>query len=222
MSSRRRSARTLSRRLLAAGAVAAPVFVAAFLVEGAVRPGYDPLRHPVSSLSLGPGGWSQRASFWATGTLYLAGSAGLWRSRDLPGLRTTAGPILLGTVGLGLIGAGIFAADPINGYPPGSVAGAVPTSSSRLHDLCSSPVFLCLPAAAVVYARASARDGSRGWMWGSWGAAVVQLSAFVVAGAGFSGRPRLVPVGGLFQRASIVTGLGWLSALCVRASNAQR
>ncbi|MGH3184154.1 MAG: DUF998 domain-containing protein [Streptosporangiaceae bacterium] len=52
----------LTRRLLYCGAAAGPLFVAVFVVEGARRAGYKPLRHPVSSLSLGPHGWVQVAT----------------------------------------------------------------------------------------------------------------------------------------------------------------
>ena len=40
-------------RPLRCGLAAGPAFVAAFLIEGGVRDGYRPLRHPVSSLALG-------------------------------------------------------------------------------------------------------------------------------------------------------------------------
>jgi hypothetical protein len=45
-----------TRRPLACGVVAGPVFVTVFLFEGAVREGYRPLRHPVSSLAIGSRG----------------------------------------------------------------------------------------------------------------------------------------------------------------------
>ena len=41
--------------------------------------------------------------------------------------------------------------------------------------------------------------------------------AFVLFGAALGGRPRLAGRGGVFQRISIATGFGWLSALCLRA-----
>ena len=41
-----------------------------------------------------------------------------------------------------------------------------------------------------------------------------------LAGAGFGQSSRLVPVGGLFQRASIITGFAWLSVLSARALRA--
>jgi Protein of unknown function (DUF998) len=59
-----------TRRLLRCGLAAGPVFVTAFLLEGAARDGYRPLRHPVSSLALGSRGWAQAANFAVTGTLF--------------------------------------------------------------------------------------------------------------------------------------------------------
>jgi hypothetical protein len=104
---------------LRCGLVAGPAFVIVFSADGATRPGYRPLRHPVSSLSLGPRGWVQVTNFAVTGALYLAAAAGLARAAD--------------------------------------------------------------PATRA-------------------------------AGAGFSQSPRLVNLAGLFQRVSIVTGFGWLTA----------
>jgi hypothetical protein len=43
------------------------------------------------------------------------------------------------------------------------------------------------------------------------------LATAALAGAGFNQSPRLVNHAGLFQRASIVTGFGWLTALSARA-----
>jgi len=47
-----------TKTLLACGAIAGPLVVVAFVVEGATRAHYDPLRHPVSSLALGDSGWA--------------------------------------------------------------------------------------------------------------------------------------------------------------------
>jgi hypothetical protein len=43
------------------------------------------------------------------------------------------------------------------------------------------------------------------------------LATTALAGAGFNQSPRLVNLAGLFQRASIVTGFGWLTALSAQA-----
>ena len=62
-----------TKTLLACGAIAGPLFVFAFLIEGATRADYDPLRQPVSSLALGDQGWTQSANFLVTGLLMLTG-----------------------------------------------------------------------------------------------------------------------------------------------------
>jgi len=97
-----------TRGLLSCGLAAGPVFVTAFLIQGATREGYRPSRHPVSSLALGPRGWVQAANFAVTGTLVLAAAAGLGRAAD-PALSSRAGRALIGAAGAGLIGAVIGA-----------------------------------------------------------------------------------------------------------------
>ena len=108
-----------TRLLLACGAVGPPLFIVAFLVEGATRAGYSPLRHPVSSLSIGDYGWTQRLNFVVTGLLIIAFALGLRPALRRYGAGIWA-PLLVGLVGLGLIGAGVFVADPLSGYPPGT------------------------------------------------------------------------------------------------------
>ena len=73
-----------TKTLLACGVVAGPLFVFGFLVEGATRAAYDPLRHPVSSLALGDRGWTQTANFLVAGFLTLVFAVGLRRARASP------------------------------------------------------------------------------------------------------------------------------------------
>lgn len=110
---------TEPNRLLLAGVAAPIVFVGSFLVQGAVRPGYDPLRHPVSALSLGPGGWVQMLTFWVTGALIIAFALGL-RAAGVG----RATPILIAIVGLGLIGAGPFGRGSTRSRRPSSSAAS--------------------------------------------------------------------------------------------------
>ncbi len=83
-----------------------------------------------------------------TGTLVLADAVGLGHAADsAPSGRP--GRALIGAAGAGLIGAAVFATDPVSGYPPGT-PGAL-TQASRtgmMHNLAAVPVFLGLPAAA--------------------------------------------------------------------------
>jgi hypothetical protein len=75
-----------TKSLLACGVIGGPLFVAAFLVEGAIRANYNPLRHPVCSLALGDSGWIKEANFIVAGLPTLAFSAGLRRASAGEGL----------------------------------------------------------------------------------------------------------------------------------------
>jgi hypothetical protein len=207
---------TWTRRLLRCGVAAGPVFVAVFLLEGAVRDGYRPLRHPVSSLALGPRGWIQVGNFAMAGTLFLAGAAGLARAGDPAASR--AAPALIGAAGAGLIGAAVFTTDPVSGYPPGTPdALTLPTRTGIAHNLAAVPVFVGLPAGALASGWRSWRAGQRRFGLYSISTAVTMLTTMALAGAGFGQSPRLINLGGLFQRVSIITGFAWFTALSAQA-----
>jgi Protein of unknown function (DUF998) len=223
----------MTRWLLRCGVWAGPAFTAAFLAEGAAREDYRPQRHPVSSLALGPRGWVQTANFVVTGAAFLAGAAGLCLAGDrvagdrvagdrVAGDRVAggrAGPALVAAAGAGLIAAAVFPTDPVRGYPPGTPD--VLTAPSRVgtaHNLAAVPVFFGLPAAAAAYGWRSWRAGERtGFAACCAVTAVAMPAAMVLAAAGFGQSDRLADYGGLFQRASIVTGFGWLTAVSARA-----
>ena len=204
-----------TKALLFCGVIAGPLFVVAFLVEGATRAHYDPLRHPVSSLALGDRGWTQSANFVVTGLLVLAFAIGLQRARRSLG-DPTWGKSLVGANALGLLGAGVFAADPMNGYPPGTSDTRLQYSlHGVLHDTFSTLVFLGLPAACFVYGRWFAARGERGWAASSVTSGVVFIGAFVLSSAGFGQAEGLVDLAGLFQRVALIAGFGWLTLLAV-------
>ena len=206
-----------TRGLLYCGLAAGPVFVTTFLIQGATRDGYRPSRHPVSSLALGPRGWIQTANFAVTGTLVLAGAAGLGRAAD-PALSSRAGRALISSAGAGLIGAAVFVTDPVSGYPPGTPDALIqPSRTGMIHNLAAVPVFLGLPAAAFTCSWQSVRTGHRRFGLYCAATATTMLATTALAGAGFNQTPQLVNLAGLFQRASIVTGFGWLTALSAQA-----
>ncbi len=211
------------RLLLGCGVIGPLLFIVVFLIAGATRADYDPLRHPVSALSIGEAGWIQAASFILTGSLLLAFAAGLWRTFRHPG-GSTWGPVLIGLAAVGLIGAGLFTSDPMNGYPPGTPLLLTERSThGRLHDLFGIPVFLGLPVACFVFTRYFARHGERGWAAYSALSGIAMLITFVLAGMGFSQTPGFSDFAGGFQRLSIGIGWTWLALLAVhflRARNA--
>jgi hypothetical protein len=205
-----------TKALVSCGAIAGPLFVAAFLVEGATRVGYDPLRHPVSSLALGDHGWMQTANFVVAGLLTLAFAAGL-RLALWPGKGSTWGPLLVGVWAIGLLGAGVFVTDPVSSYPPGS-PDQLPgyTWHGALHDLFSLPGFAALAAACFVFGSRFAAQGERGWAIYSFFTGLVFTVVFVLASAGFGQGEGLVDLAGLFQRLAVTIGFGWLALLAVR------
>ncbi|MFI5952587.1 DUF998 domain-containing protein [Cryptosporangium sp. NPDC051539] len=200
-------------RLLTAGLIAGPLFTLAYLVEGVLRGhGYSAVRHPASSLSLGPQGWEQILNFLVAGVLVLVFAVGLRRSlRPGPGARAL--PVLIGVWGVGLLGAGAFRTDPVGGYP---TAASPVTWHGQVHDLVFSlPGFAALAiamlTAAVVFAR---RRAPRMAVYSAVsGLAFVVLFAF--ATMGFSGTSPWVDAAGLWQRSCVSAGWLWLAVLAV-------
>jgi hypothetical protein len=150
------------------------------------------------------------------GTLFLAGAAGLARAGDPAASR--AAPALIGAAGAGLTGSAVFTTDPVSGYPPGTPDALTrPTGTGIAHNLAAVPVFAGLPAAALATGWRSWRAGQHRFGIYSAGTAVTMLTTMTLAGAGFGQSPSLVNLGGLFQRASIITGFAWLTALSAQA-----
>src|SRR6266581_2972626 len=108
----------VTRSLLGYGVLAGPFYVVAVLVQATFRPGFDLLHDDASLLANGDLGWIQVANFLVTGACVVAFAVGLGRATG-----ATWAPRLLGVYGLGMIGAGVFAADPMNGFPAGTPAG---------------------------------------------------------------------------------------------------
>jgi hypothetical protein len=125
---------------------------------------------------------------------------------------------LIGAAGAGLIGSAVFTTDPVTGYPPGTPDALTrPTRTGIAHNLAAVPVFAGLPAAALASGWRSWRAGQHRFGMYSAGTAVTMLTTMALAGAGFGQSPRLINLGGLFQRASIITGFAWLTALSAQA-----
>src|SRR6516164_11303750 len=110
----------LTRALLTCGVVAGPLFTVVGLTQAFTRPGFDLTRHALRLLENGDLGWIQISSFLLTGLLFVACAVGM--RRTLRGSRGgTWGPLLIAVMGVGLIGAAFFRADPGLGFPPGTL-----------------------------------------------------------------------------------------------------
>src|SRR5438270_8083592 len=120
-------------------------------------------RHDLSLMANGDWGWVHIALLIGTGLLTIGAAIGLRRTlRGSSG--GTWGPLLIGLYGLGLVGAGIFSADPAFGFPPGTPADYHAVSWHGLLHLASGSIgFLGLIAACMVFARRFASLGKGGW-----------------------------------------------------------
>ena len=181
----RSRASKVTRSLLGYGVVAGPLYVAVVLAQAAFRPGYDLLHDDASVLANGDLGWIQIANFLLTGACVVAFAIGTGRA--LAGGRgATWAPRLLAIYGVGLMLAGIFVADPMNGFPAGTPAGRPATISVHgiLHIAAAGIGFLCLAAACFVIARRFASERAKGWTAFSIVTGVAFLAAFAGLASG--------------------------------------
>ncbi len=205
--------------LLGCGLVAGPLWVVVVLIQMIVRPGFDITRHAASVLSLGDLGWIQITNFILSGALVIAGAVGMRRALH-PGRAGTWGPILIGLYGLGLIAAGIFPPDPMNGFPPGTadVPGQM-SGHGLLHFVAAAAGFLSLIAASCfVFARRFAGLKQRGWV--AYSIATGALFFVTWAALGATGS-RIGWIAVLFAVA-VVFGWTWITVVAARLMRSER
>ena len=156
---------TSTRRLLACGIVAGPLFLVVTLAQAFTRAGFDLGRHPISLLSLGDLGWLQVINFVVTGVLFVACAIGMRRMMHT-GRGATWGPRLVGSLGLGLVIAGVFVTDAGAGYPPGAPTGAPAEISWHgvLHEVGFMIAVFGMIAGCLVFARRFAALKEPAWV----------------------------------------------------------
>jgi hypothetical protein len=201
-----------TRALLAGGVIAGPLFIVVGLLQAFTREGFDLRRHPLSLLSNGDLGWIQITNFVVTGLLFTGAAVGMRRVLH-PGRGGTWGPLLIGAVGVGMIAAGVFVADPADGFPPGTPPGRPDTLSwhSALHFLVAGLAYLSLIAATFAFTRRFAALGQRGWARYSLATGVVFLAAWLALFAW----PEQDMVN-LAYAAAALHGHGWVSVVAAQ------
>jgi 4-amino-4-deoxy-L-arabinose transferase-like glycosyltransferase len=200
-----------TRTLLTCALVAGPLYVGVGTIEILFRPGFDIRRHALSLMSNGDLGWIQIASFIVSGALVVVGAVGIRRAmRGESG--ATWGPALLGLYGVGLIAAGCFVADPMDGFPIGTPPGppVVTTWHGPLHFMAGGIGFFGLIAASLVFARHFAIRSRAGWAAFSLATGVLFFAAFASIASG-SKQHWIVPA----FTAAVVLAWTWVSALAV-------
>ena len=208
---------TGTKALLTCGVVAGPLYVVVGAIEAFTREGFDPTRHDLSLLANGKWGWIHIALLATSGLLTVLGAVGMRRALG-GGRGGTWGPLLLGVYGLGLIGAGFFVADPVNGFPSGLPADAYGDVSSHglLHLVFGGVGFLGLIAACFVFARRFAALGERGWAVFSVATGVLYFAAFFGIAAGSQQGGSVLTLVVLAFTVAVVLAWVWISALEAR------
>ena len=187
-----------TRRLLACGAAAGPLFVIVILVGGALQPGYRPIRQVASELATGSTGWIQTTNFLVCGSLFVAFALGARRALH-PRSAAWIAAALTGLFGAALIASGLFTTD---------VAGqSQHTWSGTAHNTAGSIVFLSLPLLTFTWAFYSARR--RSWIWTTTSAAAGVAMLLLIQGLAVPEHR------GLYQRTTIGVGWTWITAFAL-------
>jgi hypothetical protein len=204
-------AAAVTRSLLGYGVLAGAFYLVVGLAQALIRDGYDLTRHDLSLLANGSYGWIHIANLVLTGLMVIAAAVGVRRAMR-PGPAASWGPGLLAGYGVGLVGAGVFVADPMHGFPPGTADGPPATVSTAglLHVVIAAVGFACLVAACFVLAERFARRGRAGWAWYSRASGLVFLAGFVGIASGSTS-----PVVVLGFWSAVVVAWAWLAALSV-------
>ena len=197
----------VTRSLLGYGLLAGPFYIAVGLLQALFRDGFDLMRHPLSLLANGPGGWVQTANFVITGLMVIAAAVGIAR---VLGPRARALSWFLGVFGASMIVAAIFRADPVDGFPPGTPEGFPTSISTRgmVHFVAGMMGFVSLAVSCFVAARAMSRRNEPSL-------ARLSLLSGIAVLLGFFGGPLLgsTATATLGIWFSVIVGWTWLAIL---------
>jgi hypothetical protein len=203
----------VTKSLLGYGVVAGPFYVAASLAEALTRYGFSLAHNDWSLLANGALGWVHVLVLVLTGLMIAAAAAGVVRQRRAERVNAASGWFLC-VYAAGLVGAGLFIADPADGFPVGTPPGPTVTPSwhGTLHIVFGGIGFLGLISACLVLAWQFRVQRQLGW-------AIFSLITGVVFFAAFAG----IATGGAASSAGVLAFTGavilawtWLSLVSVR------
>ena len=211
-------AQKITRSLLGYGPLAGIVFEASILIQGLTRHGFSITHDDASLLANGPLGWIQVTTFLLAGAMTIAAAAGLRRATAGANTAATAAKSstwaarLVAVYGAGLMAAGVFRADPADGFGPGAPLGkAVHVSwHGDGHLIAASIGFVALIAACFAAARSFSRAGHRGLAIYSRITGIGFLAAFAGVTTGSSSPAIVVPF-----YAAVLAVFAWIAVISV-------
>ncbi len=187
--------RSTTRWLALAGIVFPPLWLVVLIVLGFVKPGFNQLTQAGSQESIGQYGWVQIANFIVLGVALVVFAFGLWRGFG-DRLSGRIGSVLMAIAGVGLVGSGVFLAD------PGNFAVSF---HGNMHMTAGTAVFLSLFIAGFVFARR---------FWDDRPFAVYSIATALVIPASFVLTFVIPP--GLSQRVMLIIVWSWITVLGLR------
>jgi hypothetical protein len=199
---------TQGQRRLAiwAGILAPALFVTTFMLEGWLRPGYQPFSTFVSALSLGPRGWIQIANFIIFGGLFLVFTRAV-AAEFQSGKASRGGLTLLTIIASCYLLSGPFVMD-----PPGTPLSQA-TLHGTLHGIFGAAVFSLMPISCFVYLRRFRSDPKWKSMQG-WTLVLGTISAvgviLLTVATKLPDQKMFTDWLGLIQRTAIVPFMIWL------------
>lgn len=198
------------RLLLLSGVIGPLLFLVVLLLEGNLRPGYNPRRFFGSELALGKRGWVQIANFILSGLLIFASVFGI--AQVLPG--SLWGSLFLGLFGLCLIVAGAFVTDPVFYFPP-ELKDKGPTTHGKIHGANFPLSFGSLIVTTFIFSGFFFSTGNLMWaLYSLFSGLGFIVFTGMMLGAGVRALHGKVEASvGMWQRAAIATGWIWIAAL---------
>ncbi|GCE15269.1 DUF998 domain-containing protein [Tengunoibacter tsumagoiensis] len=189
--------------------IATPLlFVIAFIVNGLLRPGYSPIRQPISDLELGPLGWTQNLTFVICGLFFIIANVGIYQTLYpmLGKIRSQISLVLMILSGCGLVLGGIFT-EGVSGHPV--------LWHDFLHILGFHLLFDLLSIALFVIGSGLLKE-VRWRSFGWYSLATGLLTVLQIFGPYFYNHGRwTAPIGGLLQRSMEIEAFLWYVVLGV-------
>ena len=94
-----------------AGIIGTALFILSFMINGFLRPNYNPIQNYISELAIAPNGWIQIVSFLFLGVSIIFFALGI-RATFPTGRASKAAPVLFIIIGFSYILSGLFVTDP--------------------------------------------------------------------------------------------------------------
>ena len=197
------------------GMVGVTVFTLTFTLYGLFRPDYSPVRHYVSELAIGSGGWIQIVNFLLLGAFLMVFALGV-RKTFLDGIASRAGPIMLMIIAGCYFISGPLVTDPL------SMFDNQQTFIGMLHGIFGALVFALSPVCCFLYWRRFRADPRWRYLhpW-TLAAVILMVGTVVLMKVAQPLTSALNPWAGLIQRGSLLTFYAWVFAFSVGLRKSQ-